>query len=260
MTVPRIAFNHLAGSAHLPLLVVGPSLGTSVAALWTPAARLVGDTHCVVGWDLPGHGASPPPRAPFSVGDLSQAVAASVQLEFGAPFTYAGVSVGGAVGLDMMLNHQGCVLAAALICTGAVIGSAADWHARAERVRADGTATLVQLARQRWFAPGFAESQPQTAAGLLDSLCEADDEGYALLCEALAQFDMRERLTNIQTPVLAVAGRHDVATPPKSLLEISTRVRDGRFIELPCAAHLAPAERPRRIAQLVASLTERGSR
>ena len=38
------------------LLVVGPSLGTSVGALWSGCARLLGDRLEVVGWDLPGHG------------------------------------------------------------------------------------------------------------------------------------------------------------------------------------------------------------
>ncbi|OBJ08840.1 alpha/beta fold hydrolase [Mycobacterium sp. 1465703.0] len=261
MTVPRIACTHLAGADHLPLLVVGPSLGTSVAALWTSAAQLLGETHCVVGWDLPGHGASVSLRAPFTIADVGKAVAATIESEWGAgTFAYAGVSIGGAVGLHLLLDAPSRVSAAALICTGAVIGAAADWRARAQRVRSEGTAAMLQMARQRWFAPGFDEREPQRVTALLESLRNADAESYAMCCEALAEFDVRDRLARIKVPVLAIAGSCDVATPPKSLLELGTRVRDGTFIELPCAAHLPPAERPRRIAQLVTSLLERAPR
>lgn len=49
------------------VLVVLPSLGTSVGALWQTAAeefaRLTPDT-AVVGIDLPGHGRSPPSTSP----------------------------------------------------------------------------------------------------------------------------------------------------------------------------------------------------
>lgn len=55
--LPSIAVRHLSGRPARPLLVVGPSLGTTVDRLWGPvASRLPGWN--VLGWDLPGHGAS----------------------------------------------------------------------------------------------------------------------------------------------------------------------------------------------------------
>ena len=45
----------LAGSARATeVLIAGPSLGTSVEALWTRCAAML--SFEVVGWDLPGHG------------------------------------------------------------------------------------------------------------------------------------------------------------------------------------------------------------
>ena len=53
-----------------PLLVLGPSLGTSAESLWARCvARLRGDFH-VVGWDLPGHGRSAPAPSGFGVPGL----------------------------------------------------------------------------------------------------------------------------------------------------------------------------------------------
>ena len=77
-----------------PLLVVGPSLGTS-SALWTDTARILGDQFDVVAWDLPGHGGSPAASEGFDVAELADALVDLVDsVDPGAVFHYAGVSLG----------------------------------------------------------------------------------------------------------------------------------------------------------------------
>ena len=71
------------------------------------------------------------------------------------------------------------------------------------------------------------------------------------MCGALAGFDVRDRLAEIGVPVLAVAGSHDVATPPDSLRAIADGVQVGRYVELDGVAHLAPAEAPEAVAALL---------
>src|SRR4029450_2682505 len=80
-------------------------------------------------------------------------------------------------------------------------------------VRSAGTAVLLDSAPERWFAPGFADRDPQTAAALLDDLAACEKESYAAACEALAEFDVRNRLPEIAAPLLAVAGAQDASTP-----------------------------------------------
>ena len=202
MSVPAIVGTRLAGTPRRPLLVVGPALGTTVATLWSACAERLAHIYHVVGWDLPGHGASPPPREPFSVADLAAAVVELIDGQGdGGRFRYAGVSVGGAVGLELLIDHSPCIVAAALICTGARIGNPSDWRARAHAVREAGTAQLAALAVRRWFAPGFPDREPATAAALLRALDDTDDSGYAHTCEALADFDVRNRVADIDIPV-----------------------------------------------------------
>ncbi len=255
MSVPAIRASHLGGSPNLPPLIVGPSLGTSVNSLWSVAAQRLAHSFHVVGWDLPGHGASPPPRGAFTVADLATAVVRLVDGAVGGrPFVYAGVSVGGAVGLQLLLADSERITAAALICTAARIGDPDDWRSRAQIVRAAGTGEVVAGSVRRWFAPGFFERDPASARALLDALRGVDDDGYARTCEALASFDTRGRLGEIDTPIVAVAGADDTATPPESVRFIASNVRRGRFVQVANAAHLAPAEQPGRIAALLATL------
>ena len=88
------------------------------------------------------------------------------------------------------------------------------WSERAAKVRASGTPVMVTGSAERWFAPGFLERQPEVGATLLHSLQDADREGYAQVCDALAAYDVRDRLAEITSPVLAIAGALDQATPP----------------------------------------------
>ncbi len=262
MNPPAVTAARLSGAAHreqLPLLVLGPSLGTSAATLWTACARAgLTEAFDVLAWDLPGHGYNHSvPDEPFTVADLAAGVLRVVddvleqRGEVGAPFAYAGDSVGGAVGLQLLLDHPDRVTAAVLLCTGARIGEPAMWEGRVGQVSVSGTAVMVAGSAERWFAPGFLERSPELGSALLHALAEADDRGYALVCEALAGFDVRDRLGEVTAPVLAVAGVHDVATPPERLREIAEGVRDGRYVELADTAHLAPAEQPERVAALV---------
>ncbi|QWF22576.1 4-carboxymuconolactone decarboxylase [Nocardioides sp. LMS-CY] len=259
--IPSITVVRLTGGRDrttLPLLVLGPSLGTSATTLWAACAAGLTDAFDVVGWDLPGHGHNRSvPEEPFTMAELAAGVlhvVDDVLTERGqprGPFFYAGDSVGGAVGLQLLLDAPDRIVAAALLCTGAQIGTPESWAERMTAVRASGTPVMVSGSAERWFGPGFLEREPERGGALLRALSDAIDEGYVQVCGALAGFDVRAQLGRITPPVLAVAGADDVATPPDRLREIASGVADGSFVELPGVAHLAPAEQPAEVARLL---------
>ncbi|HEU4567938.1 MAG TPA: 4-carboxymuconolactone decarboxylase [Marmoricola sp.] len=249
----------LGGGPELPLLVLGPSLGTSATALWSACAgRLAEDFH-LVAWDLPGHGRHQDvdPGPSFDMAELAAGVLTLVDRvqaergEEGGPFAYAGNSIGGEVGLQLLLDEPDRVRSAVLLCTGAKIGEPAGWHERAALVRSGGTAAVLEGSAQRWFAAGFADRAPATVATLLQALRGTDPAGYAACCEALAGFDVRDRLGKISAPVLAIAGVEDQTATVAGLREIADGVEHGRLVVLDRVAHLAPAEAPAEVAQLV---------
>jgi 3-oxoadipate enol-lactonase/4-carboxymuconolactone decarboxylase len=258
VSVPRINGVQLSESSAGPLLLLGSSIGTSATALWSASAVFLGERFHVVGWDLPGHGRNTDPvSAGFSMGELAAGVLAFADRvltdrgEPGGRLYYAGDSLGGAVGLQALLDAPDRIVAAVLLCTGAKIGDAEGWRERAARVRASGTTVVINQSVERWFAPGFLEREPQVGSQLLDSLRAADTEAYALACEALADFDVRPRLGEIAVPVLAVAGAEDFAIPADLLVEIANGVKRGTLQILDRVAHLAPAEAPQEVAKLI---------
>ncbi|MCX5395511.1 3-oxoadipate enol-lactonase [Streptomyces sp. NBC_00102] len=235
--------NHtVEGAASAPPLILGPSLGTS-HALWDKVAPELSTAYRVVRWDLPGHGGDPDTTAGLigrgaTVGELAGLVLALADTLGIERFAYAGVSLGGAVGLHLSLHHPERVSALADICSSAHFGGAERWEQRAALVRREGLAGLAGSANTRWFTPGF------TVPRLVDDCRKAAPEAYAACCDALGSFDLRDRLPEISVPVLAVAGREDPATPPAHLREIADAVPGAALVEIPGASHLAPAERP----------------
>ncbi|MEU5097434.1 3-oxoadipate enol-lactonase [Streptomyces sp. NPDC020996] len=232
--------NHRAeGPASAPPLLLGPSLGTSYA-LWDKVAPELSVTHRVIRWDLPGHGGSSadligPGATVADLADLVLALADALGVD---RFAYAGVSLGGAVGLHLAVHHPERVSSLAVICSSAHFNGAKPWQERAERIRREGMDWLVESADARWFTPGF------TVPELVRDHRNTDPDAYAACCDALAAYDLRDRLAGISAPTLLVAGREDPATPPAHLREIADAVPGAALVELPGASHLAPAERP----------------
>jgi 3-oxoadipate enol-lactonase/4-carboxymuconolactone decarboxylase len=266
MSVPKITGVQLSNPNAGPLLLLGNSIGTSGTALWSASARFLGERFHVVAWDLPGHGGNTDPVSDgFTMAELAAGVMAFADRvltdrgEPGGRLYYAGDSLGGAVGLQALLDAPDRILAAVLLCTGAKIGDAGGWWERAARVRASGTTVLVNQSIERWFAPGFLEREPEVASQLLESLHAANAEAYALACEALADFDVRSRLGEITVPVLAIAGAEDFATQPNLLAEISHGVQHGTLQIMDGVAHLAPAEAPEEVAKLIITHFDAGN-
>ncbi|WP_182900770.1 3-oxoadipate enol-lactonase [Microbispora sp. H10830] len=232
-----ILHHRLDGPPDAPVVVLGPSLGTTLD-LWEPQLPALTRTWRVLRYDLPGHGGSPSASG-FTVDDLAAGVLALLDRHGLDAVAYGGVSLGGAVGTTLALRAPDRVASLALCCTSARFGTAESWRERAALVRAEGTKPLAEATRRRWFTAGFPDAERY-----LDMLSAADPEGYASCCEALAVFDVRDRLGEVRAPALLIAGAEDPATPPSDAEALARGIPDAELLVVPGAAHLATAERP----------------
>ncbi len=165
--VPQLSASRLNGpSRHdLPLLVVGPSLGTSAAALWKRAAALLDDDFDVLGWDLPGHGSSAPTAAAFEIADLAAAVrdiAEGAQALAVSPIhrspTRATPSAARS-GCSCFWTRPIGWRRRRSSAPGAKIGEPSAWHERVETLRESGIQAMVEAAPARWFGPRFRRTR-----------------------------------------------------------------------------------------------------
>ncbi|MFC4530463.1 3-oxoadipate enol-lactonase [Sphaerisporangium dianthi] len=259
IAAPRLLGHLVDGPDAAPPLVLGPSLGTSLA-VWEPQVPVLARHHRVVRWDLPGHGGSPagllPDTAPgaTTVADLARLVLDLADALGLDAFAYAGVSLGGAVGAWLAVHHPERVSSLAMVCSSARFGEPEAWRERAALVRAEGTAPVAETAAARWFTPGFAAAP--AALALTADLRAADPEGYAACCDALAAYDLRADLARVTVPALVIAGRDDPATPPRHARELADGIPGASLTEVGHAAHLAGVERPAPVlAALLAHLS-----
>lgn len=248
-----LPYHRLDGPADGRPMILGPSLGTSLA-VWEPQLAALIRTHHVLRWDLPGHGASPaepmagsssgliPTDGTATVADLAALVLRAADAQGWERFAYAGISLGGAIGLHLAVHHPERLTELSLVCSSARFGDPSVWRERAASVRAHGTESMIASRPGVWFAPGF-EGTPHGAALVEDLRC-TDAAGYAACCDAIASYDLRERLAGVTVPTLAVAGRQDPATPPLHAREIADSVPGAALVEVAGGMHLANTECP----------------
>jgi 3-oxoadipate enol-lactonase/4-carboxymuconolactone decarboxylase len=261
MTVPTIRCTIDAAdesSVSTELLVLGPSLGTTIS-LWNPAVAALtasGGRRAtrILRFDLPGHGVSPVATEPFTMAELADAVLRLVDEAGGGRFHYAGVSLGGAIGIELALRHPERVLSLAIFNSDARIGSPQTWTDRAAQVTAQGTSSLIGATPARWFAADFIAREPAVASGILSDLSETDDASYAFCCGALGGFDRSADVGAIALPTIAVSGSGDPVTTPDAVEHLARAIPGARYVEIPNASHLAAVEKPAEAAAILADL------
>ncbi|MGH6654617.1 MAG: 3-oxoadipate enol-lactonase, partial [Actinocrinis sp.] len=248
---PPIHYTRTGDGAAVPL-ILGPSIGTSLG-MWDAALPALAADRAVIRYDLPGHGGTPATALPdlkpgaTTVADLAQAVLDLADNLAVERFAYAGVSLGGAIGLWLAIHRPERIAALAALCSSARFGDPSTWLARADLVRRKGTGPVADTTAERWFTPSFAASGAPVVAHLVNDLRAAEPDGYAACCDALAAFDVREDLARITAPTLVIAGRDDPATPVAQARELADGIPNAALLEVPHASHLVNVEQPRTV-------------
>jgi 3-oxoadipate enol-lactonase len=241
----------VSGPEDAPVLVLGSSLGTT-HEMWDPQVASLAQRWRVVAFDHRGHGRSDAPRGPYTVDELGRDVLDLLDRLGVDRFSYAGLSLGGMLGMWVAASAPARVERLAVLCTSARLGPPEGWHERARLVRRHGLARVADGVVARWFTPSFASNAPDVVAHHRAMLLASSADGYAACCEAIAAMDLREALPAITAPTLVIAGACDEATPPSHGEEIVSRVTGARLVVVPDAAHLANVEQPAAVTELLA--------
>jgi 3-oxoadipate enol-lactonase len=247
----------ITGDAAAPVVVLASSLGTT-RAMWDPQLAALAERFRVVTFDHRGHGESDVPVAPYQLADLGGDVLTLLD-ELGIErFSFAGLSLGGMVGMWIAAEVPQRVDRLALLCTSAAVSEPAAWHERAAAVRGGGMATIANPVVGGWFTPPYAAAHPAVVERHLAMILASPVEGYAGCCEAIAAMDLLDRLTRIEAPTLAIAAVQDPAIPPPHSEAIVAAIAGARLELIDGAAHLANVEQPAAVTRLLIEHLENG--
>jgi 3-oxoadipate enol-lactonase len=228
------------GAVGSPPLLFLNSIG-STRALWVRQRRAFESAYRVIGYDARGHGQSDVPPGPYTIAQLAQDALAILDAEQLATAQVCGLSLGGITALWLAVHAPERVRSLVLANTGARIGSVEFWDARMTLVRERGMKAVADVAIPNWFTEPFRTREPETVRRFRDDIESTPVEGYLGCCAAMREEDLRESLSAVRCPVLAIAGAVDRSTPPELLQFVHERLPGSRLVTLD-AAHISNVE------------------
>lgn len=236
------------GADNRPALLLGNSIGTD-HCLWDPVMPALLREFRVIRFDMRGHGASEAPAGEYSIEKLARDALAVADAADAKRFHYAGISLGGMIGMWLGAHAPGRLEKLVLSNTSAYFGPE-GWAARIAAVQAGGMAAVADMVMGRFFTPAFVAAAGERYATTRRTLLEVNPAGYIGCCAAIRDMDQRATLAGIKAPTLVIAGSLDQATPPAQGQAIAQAVAGARYMDLPCA-HIPTLETPAAFASAV---------
>ncbi len=204
--------------------------------IWDNQLKGLGDRTNTIALDLPGHGRS------LGVGyqtipEYTHAVMDFIsRLNPPRPIP-AGLSMGGAITLQLLLDYPKNFLAGILLCTGAKMKV---------------TPVIFEPIEKNY--PAFVESfkqfaiSPKTDPAIIQPILDDNLKCLPSVVygdyQACDRFDVRERLPEIRARVLVVTGEDDLLTPPKFGEFLADKIKGAQRVHILAAGHLLPVEKP----------------
>ena len=225
-----------------PPLVLSGSLGSTVE-MWQPQVKALAEEHQVIRVDHRGHGGSPVPPGPYTIADLAGDVLALLDRLGLSRVDYAGLSMGGMIGMYLASEAPERIGRLALCATSAGFPDPTPWAERIEAVATGGTESIAESTVARWFTPRWAEAHPETVAWARRMVADTSDIGYLGCAQAIHDWRHAGRLGAITATTLVVGGVRDPSTPVDPHTNtVVAGIPDARLVLLD-TAHLLTVER-----------------
>jgi 3-oxoadipate enol-lactonase len=236
------------GPDDAPVLVLANPIGTSVG-IWRHQVPVLSRYFRLVRFEHRGHGPadgqSPAPGGPYTIAELGADVLGLLSALGIERAAFAGVSLGGMIGIWLAANAPERITSLAVICSALVpLPSAQAWLDRVALVRSSGMSAIADMVVPRWFTPSFIARHPDEIAGVVDMLNATNPTGYAGCGDAIASMDLRPLLPVIKAPTLVVSGAEDPAAPPYQGALAARGITGSRLTVVRGASHFAHFETP----------------
>jgi 3-oxoadipate enol-lactonase len=207
--------------------------------------------------DLLWHGDRPRPAFPLTLEALARDVVDNVEGEL----DLVGLSLGGAVALEIALRWPDRVRSVLLACSSA--GSTAAGtvlRERAAEVERVGMPGVLDVTLRRWFTKdALAEAGHPGVAYARERLLRGSAESFAASWRALADLDAVAELHTLRAPTTVLHATEDVTGSIEARQAMADRIPGARLAVVP-GPHMAQLERPAEFAEAVLDHLDRVGR
>jgi pimeloyl-ACP methyl ester carboxylesterase len=202
----------------------------------------------ILALDLPGHGRSRQPGRD-SVEDYAAWTMRFIERLKPPNVIPGGLSLGGAVVQQLLLEFAGNFQAAVLINTGARL--------RVSQTIFDGLAADEAAWLEGCYHSGvFAANRTPALRRTVDAVSRCPREVTRDDFLACHHFDVMGRIGGVEVPVLVVMAAQDQLTPLKYGRFLADRIPRAQAVVIAEAGHFSPLEKPDRINRAIAAFLE----
>lgn len=243
---PSAAVDLAYGEAgHGPPLVLLHGLGSSRND-WLLQLPVFLPRYRTVAVDLRGHCLSPKPPGPYAMAQLAADVARLLSRLNARPAHVLGISLGGAVAQQLALDYPDLVRSLVLVNTAARLISD-DWRQRLMGLRRMADVYLFGMDRVAEQVAVRLFPRPDQAMlrqEAVERIRTNDLQAYRATLWAIARFDVRARLGEIDCPTLVVAGDRDSTVPLAAKRVLAQRIPHSQLEIIADSGHATPVDQP----------------
>lgn len=169
---------------------------------------------------------------------------------------WVGYSIGGMLGMRLVLGHPETIGSLILIATNAR-RDPPPLREQTEQLwelfRDGHGETIADAALQFFFAPATYNNQPQLVEHSRNKLIGHQNVAgvFEAARAALNRTDISDQIHAINVPTLVIAGRDDVTATPAEAELIASRIPHAQLAVVDEASHLVVIEKPREVAGLI---------
>jgi pimeloyl-ACP methyl ester carboxylesterase len=201
----------------------------------------LGKRHSPIAPDLPGHGRSSGVEGLRSIDDYAAFTAAFLDALKLDSVVAAGHSMGGAIAMQLALRFPKRVKALVLIATAAKFDIPNE---RIETWRAVTMGRMSQPFNNDGYSPKTVATKPEIIREGWGEQIQTDPRVRWGDLVACSQCDLRERIGQLDTPTLILAGADDTITPLVQAELLKSRIKRALLEVVPDASHRLTTERP----------------
>jgi 3-oxoadipate enol-lactonase len=228
-----------------PWVMLSHGLATDLT-MWDELTGALKDRYRVLRYDSRGHGASAAPAGDYSLDLLVDDAAALLDALDVKQTHFAGLSMGGMIGLGMLIHHPQRMKSAAIADSRHTTTPdfTQAWLDRIAAVRKGGIEAVVASTVSRWSSEGLAKRNPAVVARMEAMVRGTSANGYCGCAAALARLNYGSRLGEIKAPTLVICGDEDHGAPPDNSRQMSAMIKGSHFLEIKQAGHISNIEQP----------------